>query len=122
MTFKFYRLKNREYCPYCNNKCIPFRLIIFAGRIWYSPKCPNCGATLKIEHKMRILQLLLTTIAIITDIFISLMTDAYLYSFLIPSPWIILLLIDTLIALLTELDYEELWNYPKPPQYNDDDK
>ena len=116
---KLYRLTQRECCPYCKEKSIAFHKIVSAAGIWYNPKCPHCGATIRIGRKMRAIKWLFILIVIVAFAVITMKTDAYLLSFWSTAPLMAIALFDTVIALVADLDYEELWNYPKPK--NDDE-
>lgn len=120
MKLKLYRLTQRECCPYCKEKSIAFHKIVCAGSMWYNPKCPHCGATIRVERKMRIFKFLAVLIIIVAFVAITIKTDAYLLSFWSSAPLIAVALLDTIIALIADLDYEEFWNYPKPKNDNGD--
>lgn len=68
---------------------------------------------------MRAIKWLFILIVIVAFAVITMKTDAYLLSFWSTAPLMAIALFDTVIALVADLDYEELWNYPKPK--NDDE-
>lgn len=118
MKWHFYRITKKECCPYCRKRCISFNKIYKAGSVWHFPECPECGATLQLEKRLVTLKNLVIVVAIVIFLVITYNADVILPVFWALIPLAVDSILKILIALISDLDYEEFWNYPKPKNKN----